>query len=65
MCRIYISRNLTRPWGFARTTNRPVIRAIELLRHHADTKERVFPTDEDVPLTGWSMASGVTPIDRK
>lgn len=32
--------------------HRPVIRALELLRRHADTKLRVFPTDEDVPLDG-------------
>ena len=32
--------------------HRPVIRAIELLRRHADSKERVFPADEDVPLDG-------------
>jgi TnpA family transposase len=32
--------------------HRPVIRAIELLRRHADTKLRVFPADEDVPLDG-------------
>jgi hypothetical protein len=32
--------------------HRPVIRALELLRRHADTKLRVFPADEDVPLDG-------------
>ena len=32
--------------------HRPVILAIELLRRHADSKERVFPTDEDVPFDG-------------
>jgi TnpA family transposase len=32
--------------------HRPVIRALELLRRHVDTKLRVFPADEDVPLDG-------------
>ena len=32
--------------------HRPVIRALELLRRHADSKLRVFPADEDVPLDG-------------
>ena len=32
--------------------HRPVILAIELLRRHADSKERVFPADEDVPFDG-------------
>jgi TnpA family transposase len=46
--------------------HRPVILAIELLRRHADSKERVFPADEDVPFDGivnglWRDA--VTEID--
>jgi TnpA family transposase len=32
--------------------HRPVIRALELLRRHADSKARVFPAEEDVPLDG-------------
>jgi len=32
--------------------HRQVILAIELLRRHADSKGRVFPADEDVPLDG-------------
>ncbi len=32
--------------------HRPVIRALELVRRHADTKLRVFPVEEDVPLDG-------------
>ena len=32
--------------------HRPVIRALELLRLHADTKLRVFPVHADVPLDG-------------
>ena len=32
--------------------HRPVIRALELLQRHADTKLRIFPADEDVPLDG-------------
>lgn len=32
--------------------HRPVIRALELLRRHADSKLRVFPAEEDVPLDG-------------
>jgi len=32
--------------------HRPVIRALELLRRYADSKLRVFPAEEDVPLDG-------------
>ena len=32
--------------------HRPVIDALELVRRYADTKVRVFPLDEDVPLDG-------------
>lgn len=32
--------------------HRPVIRALELVRRHANTKLRVFPAEEDVPLDG-------------
>lgn len=32
--------------------HRPVILALELLQRHADSKLRVFPADEDVPLDG-------------
>src|SRR5712691_7972210 len=32
--------------------HRPVIRALELLRRYADSKRRVFPAEEDVPLDG-------------
>ena len=33
-------------------THRPVIRALELLRRYTDTKLRLFPVGEDVPLDG-------------
>jgi len=32
--------------------HRPVIRALELVRRHADTQLRLFPAEEDVPLDG-------------
>jgi TnpA family transposase len=32
--------------------HRPVVLALELLQRHADSKLRVFPADEDVPLDG-------------
>ena len=33
-------------------THRPVIQALELLRRHSDTRLRLFPIGEDVPLDG-------------
>ena len=33
-------------------THRPVIKALELLRRHSDTRHRLFPVGEDVPLDG-------------
>lgn len=46
----------------------PVIQALNLLRRHADTKQRIFPADEKVPLDGvvsglWREA--VMEIDAK
>jgi len=32
--------------------HRPVIRALDLVRRYADTKLRVYPADEDVPMEG-------------
>jgi hypothetical protein len=32
--------------------HRPVIRALDLVRRYADTKLRVYPMDEDVPMEG-------------